>query len=330
MNRIIINITSCVIVVLVSCGCTETNVTDPEPIGVEQGNTELIFQSGFEAETKVFNQKNDDAEITGTDHTLPDLNNWEIDLNGHPKIGHFNIQYQGGNDSQRLAEIAIDPLDPSNSALKFWIKDPNIDNSAGRVQANIYNNDKIKELHYSVHLLISDDFKSVESAPFLVNWLTLMEFWNNANWTTEDYQYRITVNLQKRTARDEHLKIGIKSQVRASGTDEWHIHPVWEHINYSYAVPIGKWMRIDIHFVEGDKTNGRFVFGVTPDGGETTVLHDIRNFTHHPEDPDPDGLSHFNPMKLYTSGKLIDHVKGTDKLLNVYWDDFRLSLAAPQ
>lgn len=332
MRRQTMHIISCITLMLITCTCVDENlqISDSESLGVAEGNLELIFQSGFEEETRVVNQRNDNAEITGVDHNFANSNNWEVDLNGHPQIGYFNIQYQGGNDSQRLAEIASDPLNLSNNALKFWIKEPNVDNGAGRVQANIYSNNNIKELHYSVRLLISSDLKSVENAPFPVEWLTIMEFWNNANWSGENYQYRMSVNLQKSSKDKSSLEIGIKSQVRGSEPKEWLNPPLWEYVNNSFAVPVGTWMRIDIHFVEGDRATGRFIFSITPDGGKKLVVHDIRNFTHHPEDPNPDGLSHFNPMKLYTSGELIDYVGSTERLLNLYWDDFRLSLAASQ
>ena len=58
--------------------------------------------------------------------------------------------------------------------------------------------------------------------------------------------------------------------------------------------------------------------------GPGMVVFDITNFTHHPNDPNPDGLSHFNPMKLYTSKGLIDYVRDNGKSLQVYWDDFEL------
>ena len=101
---------------------------------------------------------------------------------------------------------------------------------------------------------------------------------------------------------------------------------MWEFHNGEFVVPIEKWMTFDVHFKEGNAEDGRFVLSITPEGEKATVVHDITNFTHHPNDPAPDGLSHFNPFKLYTSDDLINYITNSGNLLNVYWDDFKLSI----
>ena len=210
--------------------------------------------------------------------------------------------------------------------MEFWIKEPNVNPKKGRVQANVYNNTDIKELHYSVRLYLPRDMNAVKSAPFEVKWLTLMEFWNNANWRDEDYQFRLSVNLKKLGKGTDSLHIGVKSQVRDEITNGWKKPYLWDFTNTSFVVPVEKWMTVDVLFVEGDAKTGRFKISITPDGEETTVVHDIKNYTHHPEDPAPDGLSHFNPLKLYTSDDLIHYVTKSGNLLSVYWDDFKMSI----
>ncbi len=286
----------------------------------------LIFQTGFEPGTKIIKQGAKSAEIVGIDHSLNAKNNWDNDLGQHLNIGYFNIQYQGGNKNQRLAQITSDPVNPSNKALRFWIKDPNVNPKKGRIQANIYNNNEIKTLDYSIRLFLPSDFNVVKSAPFKVKWLTIMEFWNNANWKGEDHQFRISVNLQKLGKSTDSLRIAVKGQIRNPETDKWKKPYLWEFHNADFVVPIEKWMTINIHFVEGDADHGRFVLSVTPEDGSKTIVHDVKNFTHHPDDPNPDGLAHFNPFKLYTSDDLINFVTNSGKLLNVYWDDFKLSI----
>jgi hypothetical protein len=300
-------------------GCSQKTETAPPKSG-------LIFQSGFESDSKVVEQSSKSAKIVGKDKSLKNLSDWENDLGMHLNIGYFNIQYQGGNESQRLAEITTDPANSSNKALRFWIKEPNVNPKKGRIQANIYNNNEIKNVDYSIRLFLPSDFNTVKSAPFKVKWLTLMEFWNNANWRDENYKFRISVNLQKPGTGTDSLIISVKSQIKDTKTGKWKKPYVWESVNKSFIVPVEKWMRIDVHFVEGNAEHGRFTLSITPDGESTTVVHDIKNFTHHPNDPAPDGLSHFNPFKLYTSDDLIEYVTNSGKLLNVYWDDFKLSI----
>ena len=122
------------------------------------------------------------------------------------------------------------------------------------------------------------------------------------------------------------LRMTVTSQIRDIKSGKWKNPPVWEYIHDSFEVPVNEWMKINVHFKEGDIENGRLMIAVTIDNDSTILVHDINNYTHHPEDPNPDGLSHFNPFKLYTSNNVIDHVRTSGKLLNVYWDDFEMSI----
>lgn len=69
---------------------------------------ELIFQSGFENDSKVINQKGD-SDLVGADKSLSACNDWVNDLDNHPDIGDFNIQYQGGDSTMRYARIIAEP-----------------------------------------------------------------------------------------------------------------------------------------------------------------------------------------------------------------------------
>ena len=241
MNKIIFYI----LFLLPFAGCSQKSTT-VSPSSV------LIFQSGFEPGVKVIEQDSKSAKIVGTDHSLKNLNSWEKDLGMHLNIGYFNIQYQGGDQTQRLAEIATDPQEPSNKALKFWLKEPNVSPKKGRIQANVYNNNEIKKLDYSIRLFLPKDFNAVKSAPLNVKWLTIMEFWNNANWKGEDYQFRISVNLQKLGEGTDSLRIAVKGQTKNMETGKWNKPYLWEFHNGEFVVPIEKWMTLDVHFEEGN------------------------------------------------------------------------------
>lgn len=83
-------------------------------------------------------------------------------------------------------------------------------------------------------------------------------------------------------------------------------------------------MTIEFHFKEGNASSGRFSMAVTPEGGVRRTIFDVTNYTHHPSDPAPDGMKHYNPMKLYTSNTVIDHVRNNGGVLQVYWDDLEI------
>jgi hypothetical protein len=54
------------------------------------------------------------------------------------------------------------------------------------------------------------------------------------------------------------------------------------------------------------------------------VVFDLTRVTHNSSDPAPDGVTEFNPLKLYTSKQLIDYMRSEGKTLQIYWDDFKL------
>jgi hypothetical protein len=99
---------------------------------------------------------------------------------------------------------------------------------------------------------------------------------------------------------------------------------VWNADHLDVKVPIGKWFTMDYYFKEGNKETGRFWMAITPDGGQKQVVFDVHNFTHMTLDPAPNGMSGYNPMKLYTDPKIVNYVKSQGKILQIFWDDFKL------
>ena len=290
------------------------------PMSLFAQTPELIFNSGFEPSVDTIEHDSSSLEIIGVDASVSAPNDWENDLEDHPNIGYHKVQFQGGDETDRLAEIVADPTNPANNALQYWILNPNSGNN-GRVQGNIYNNNGLHDIFYKTRLFLPSDFNLLKNAPFDFDFMTIMEFWNNANWTEEDYMYRIKVNLAKIVETPDSLRIRITGEIRNTETNKWD-EDVFNIFNTNFVVPVQKWMTCKVYFREGDDCSGRFILTITPDGEAETIVHNVRNFTHHPDDPSPDGLSHFNPMKLYTDEEIVDYVRNQGGLLNVFWDDF--------
>ena len=59
-------------------------------------------------------------------------------------------------------------------------------------------------------------------------------------------------------------------------------------------------------------------------GGDKQTVFDITNYTHNSQDPSPDGITDFNPLKLYTSKEIANYMKSKNKSLLIYWDDLKL------
>jgi hypothetical protein len=87
---------------------------------------------------------------------------------------------------------------------------------------------------------------------------------------------------------------------------------------------VEKWFTLEYYYKEGDAQNGRFWMAIQPEGGKQEVIFDLTRVTHNSKDPNPDGVTEFNPIKLYTSKQLIDYMKSQGKTLQIYWDDFKL------
>jgi len=309
-------------VFLLSMTCKKDTKSDTISDTPQQG--ELIFQSGFENDTVI--PRSGDADIVGADKKLPDHNDWVKDLDNHPNIGNFNLQYQGGDSSMRFAKIIPEPGRPNNHVLQFWLKEPNVGGSKGRIQGNLYGNNGLKEFYQSVRIYLHDDFNTVRSFPKTLHWLTIAEFWNNITWSqTVPYRFRITLGIGKPVATTSDLYFILDAEdCELFPDDSQKYSTVWAETNKNVKVPIGKWFTMEYYYKEGDHQNGRFYMAITPENEERKIIFDVRKITHNTQDPNPDGVSDFNPLKLYTSKELIGHMKSHGKTLQMYWDDFKL------
>jgi len=306
------------LVCMLALGCSPTRLSAPQ-----QG--ELIFKSGFEHGTVVVRGRSDD-DLAGADNTFRDHNDWVKDLDEHPMIGNFNLQYQGGDTTMRYARIVPDPVKPGNKVLHFWLDKPNVEGSKGRIQANLYNNKGMKAFYQSVRMYLPPDFAAVRTFPKKIHWLTIAEFWNNITWSqTVPYGFRITLGIGKNTEGESDLHFILDAQdCKLFADNKQQYTTLWAETNTSVNVPIGKWFTMDYYYQEGDSTTGRFYLDITPEGGKKQVIFDVHKTTHNSKDPSPDGVTDFNPMKLYTSKELIQHMKAQGKTLQIYWDDFKL------
>ena len=295
---------------------------------IEQANVssgELIFQSGFEKSVEVI-RKNADSDIIGTDSSVAAPNDWVKDLDNHQNIGNFNIQYEGGDSTMRFAKIIPEPGNPDNHVLQFWLNDANVNHTKGRIQGNLYGNNGIKEFYQSVRVFLHDDFNAVKKYPKEIHWLTIAEFWNNITWSqTVPYRFRITLGIGKPVPNESDLYFILDAQdceLFADGKQKYTT--VWAETNSNAKVPIGKWFTMDFYYKEGNQENGQFYLSIKPKNEQKKIIFDLKRITHNTQDPKPDGISDYNPIKLYTSGDLIEYMKSQKKTLQIYWDDFRL------
>ncbi len=280
---------------------------------------ELLYNFGFEDVT--VQQEATTATIGGTDQGFPSHNNWD-DFLDNPE-GELWINYQEGNATDRLAEIVPDPEDPSNSVLKFNINKPHITNNFGvpekaRVQMNFYNKECLREYYQTCKVYLPQaSMDHLRQYDGFITWLSIFEFWNNANWTNEGNAARINVTIGK----DKNPGDPLFFRARAEKAVGNNFDTLWDHRVLDYPVPVGQWMEIELYLLEGDEQSGRFYMAVTPEGGSKEVIFDIYDITQYPDEDCPDGFKHLQVLKWYTSEAIASHMESGGVPLDIYWDD---------
>lgn len=297
---------------------------------------ELLFNSGFEGNTVITANQSGDDYISGVDNSVVAPNDWSImtmDDNRSPYLGTARVQYEGGTRDIRKAEIVADPVNPNNNVLHFWVTEPNAaDFSKTRIQFNIYgsNNGRkpgIMKMYQRVRMYLPEGMATLKDYPDAITWLTIAEFWNNNTWSDAPYPFRLSIGMKKGAGHGE-LHFSLNTEDYDFGTGSFT--QIYGEQNPSFDIPFGKWMTIEYYLQDGNLTQvgsknpGYFMMTVTPDGGDRTVIFSKQTATHNTQDPNSDGLTMWNPMKLYTSKQLMNWMKSQGQPLEIYWDDLAI------
>ena len=311
----------------------------PAPIVLPQ---QILFNTGFEGSTRLeasigpyFHGAPDQYEdFFGIDPTVPAPNNWE-QIKKHPVLGSLRLYHEGGDESQRYAKIVPDEAASGNHVLRFWIGEPNVliqgpegVQPKARIQAELYYNEGLRDIYQSVRVRFHPTIALLKDFPDAFNWFTLAEFWNKPFWSENDdlsdvpYPFRMSLGLRKQTSGHANaLYFAVEAQVMRSDLPSFKVEQIWEEVNTDFAVPFGSWMTIESYYREGDPETGRYYVAVTPENGPRVVLFDIHDWTYHPKNPSPDGLTHYNPIKMYTSAEVVEYLRNRSDGLQVDWDD---------
>ena len=278
------------------------------------------------------------ADVTGTDASVKKPNNWVKHLDGNPHLSSFGIQCSSGDASSRIADIVADPANPENKVLQFWIKGPV--KGKARIQSNVSGRGNLKQWYSKSKIYLHPDLAglrtheggigtgtaSIDGHPI---WFTFAEFRNNPGWGKSiTYPFRITLAIRKDAGAGENLRFGLIGEVKARSSYE----TVWTADSKDYTIPFGEWLVSETYFKEGGKETGRFYWSLTRTDGTKSIIFDVRDFTHHPDDPSPAGMEIFSPFKLYTSPVLIEVIRNKGGTTQIFWDDWEFwsGFAAPE
>jgi len=288
---------------LLSAGCLENGQdrTQSEP-------SAHVFSSGFEPTVSIVDIDDNFADIIGSDGL-----DWQSDLEDNGSFGNLRIFYEGGDNSQRSANI-IEYQE--GHVLEFRLLEANVnDGEKGRVSSSLTNNLNLTQFSYSVDVNLTDAFELISPSDSRLTWMTIAEFWNDKAQT--EHAFRITLAIHKEDAApNTPLTWALHGQTQNTTSLQWE--DVWSQTS-DVSVPIDTWFRLEITVIEGDVENGQVYVKM-----DTDVIFDVHNWTHHPEDTTPGGFDNLNLMKLYTSGDVLSQLP-EGRAFVILWDNFILS-----
>jgi hypothetical protein len=299
---------------------------------------ELLFQTGFEGEVRLSAKPTTSDTFSGIDLTVSAPNDWRIfRTNASDSIFRgFGVAYGGGTRDLRRADIVADPANPTNKALRFWLSDSN-SKSTGRIQADVsvQPSQGIRTLYQKVRLYVPKSMQALEEYPEEISHLIIAEFWNNIPWSslTPEYPFRVSVRMGKNKGAGHKLHFVVTTNeftCVGEGENRKYTQVAMETADSPVPVTYGQWMTLEYFFQEGaaratgNLPAGHFFMAVMPEGEARRVVCSLHASTHHSADPNPDGLTHWAAMKLYTGGPIVKWMKRRGLAMELYFDDLQI------
>lgn len=238
------------------------------------------------------------------------------------------IMYEGGNEKDRYARIVTDPINKDNRVFHYWLKNARIPYQGkgkfkGRIQLNLGEVNKTS-IFQRYRIYLHPDLNFYRQYPNQNTWFIINEFWMGARWKKHPFPFRIGVNIAKPAGAGKPLYFAAGASISAGGEiikGKWK--EVWSKVATNFEVPVGEWLDIEIGYKQGDNKSGHFYMGVKRENDKKfTKVFDITDWTYHPESPEPVPLTDWQPLKIYTSSRIIDFVRQKNGVIQMYWDDF--------
>jgi hypothetical protein len=325
----------------------ETEVSKPQStrVAAEPAKT-LIFKSEFNSATTAVGFKSGTQDIlSGTN----DGYNWSI---VNPK---FDIYYDTpGTNADRKATITTDDApNTSQGILKFSITNATIPDKLnagaaqfkGRVQAQLYGflnpvvgsstkGQSLKEFYQKVQLKLhySSFNKILQNQTVLVpgtsDWLTLFENFNGiADFADQSKGYRTGISLAKTTDK-LHFIVSIGGEKNTPTGWSGAAPEGWNQKANNFFIEPGVWYTFETYLREGfggSGGQGRMWVKVTRnDNGSNVTLGSTTTpvNTQSSIDATSNGFDKICPLKLYTSGNMVNAAKPNP--MQVYYGSWEL------
>lgn len=273
-----------------------------------------------------------EQRLSGVDRSRPDSTDLDAFEADSPHRG-LNIQTMGGDEQQRRAVITADPATLDRQALCFEIRAANEASALGkkgRVQCCLYGTRRYTALTQQVRLYLDGSLCllrgwSQQATDMLTNWFIVQEYWFAPGWLGGPYPFRISLSLYWNPAEHNRIHFLVHGQPgnpdpTATGYGVW-LPATWEQVQRDYTVPLGRWLTLRTSYRMGDAGSGRFTYEVREDGASWETIFAIADWTYSPLSPVPVPLQHFNPIKLYTSGEVVDFLRSHGGCCRCWWSD---------
>lgn len=244
--------------------------------------------------------------------------------------GNLPIQYQDGKLTDRSAKLISDPAQAGNQVLKFWLKSAEIPgykkgSKKGRIQVNIPKLDE-KAIVTQYRIYLHPDLKHYSTYPKVNAWFVITELWMGENWTNEHrYPFRISLGIAKDKGINKPLgfHVSATTDIYPGSSEKWE--KSWGAANREFEVPIGEWLDVELGYRQGDAKSGRFYLTVKRDkDSEATTIFDFTNWTYSPYARKPVPLTTYQPLKIYTSEAIVNHIREKGGVAQIYYDDLKI------
>jgi len=301
--------------------------TTPGSLAASALGYESLFKTGFEP-----------GEATATP---ADAHTWMVFDNTStvPPSDPFalSVFYQTPGDvTDRYARIIDDPTSAGNKVLHYWLQNAVIvsgfeNHLKGRIQTGFPAPlENATEIYASQRLFIHSDMNHILNYPATADpwWIGIIiqEFWFGASWLGHPNPARISLTMYP--SGD-----GMRLALTCDTTVDFTLF--WQAVNPEYALPVGEWITLEIGYKMGNASSGRMIVVVTEElTGKREVVFDVTNWTYNPAADEVGGtgpvpLTHWNPQKLYSSDNVLNFIRDSGGVAQMYWDDFKFSPAWP-
>lgn len=134
--------------------------------------------------------------------------------------------------------------------------------------------------------------------------------WMGQAWKRHKHSSKLSLNIAKPESVGTKLYFVAGGGTYVSGDvkrGKWK--GVWGEVGANFEVPIGEWSDIEVGYKAGDKKTGRYYLEAKRAKDKSfTVVFDVRNWTYNPQSLEPVPITNIQPIKLYSSGRIIGFI----------------------